>query len=72
MTNTIIKKGYKDMERTAIFTITVSNGLYNIKCKAFNQYNQIGVSRDCLFTAMSQLSDVFNNVLKIGICFDIG
>lgn len=60
------------MEKTAIFTITVNNGLYNIKCKAFNQYNQIGISRDCLFTAMSQLSDVFNNVLKIAILFEIG
>lgn len=60
------------MEKTAIFTITVSNGLYNIKCKAFNQYNQIGISRDCLFTAMNQLADVFNNVLNIAILFEIG
>lgn len=59
------------MEKTAVFTITVSNGLYNIKCKEYNLYNQIGVSRDCLFTAMSQLADVFNNVLKIGILFEV-
>ena len=59
------------MERTAVFTITVSNGLYNIKSKAYNRYNQIGISRDCLFTAMSQLTDVFNNVLNIGILFEI-
>ena len=60
------------MEKTAVFTITVSNGLYNIKCKHFNQYNQIGISRDCLYTAMRQLTDLFNNVLKIGILFEIG
>lgn len=59
------------MEKTAIFTITVSNHLYNIKSKCYPQYNQIGVSRDSLFAAMCQLSDVFNNVLKIGICFDV-
>lgn len=57
------------MERTATFTITVDHNLYNIKCKAFSQYNQIGISRDCLFTAMHQLADVFNNVLNIGIYF---
>ncbi len=60
------------MERTATFTITVNNGLYDIKCKAFNLYNQCGVSRDCLFTAMNQLTDVFNNVLNIGVLFEIG
>ena len=46
-------------------------GTYNIKSKAFNRYNQIDISRDCLFTAMNQLTDVFNNVLKIGILFEI-
>lgn len=59
------------MEKTAVFTIMVSNGLYDITCKKFNLYNQIGVSRDCLFTAMRQLADVFNNVLKIGILFEV-
>ena len=47
-------------------------GTYNIKSKAFNRYNQIDISRDCLFFAMNQLTDVFNNVLKIGILFEIG
>ena len=61
------------MEKTAIFTITPTmKGTYNIKSKAFNRYNQIDISRDCLFSAMNQLADVFNNVLKIGILFEIG
>ena len=59
------------MEKTAVFTITVSNGLYDIKCKEFNLYNRIGVSKDRLFAAMSQLADIFNNVLEIGILFAV-
>ena len=56
----------------AVFTITVSNGLYNIKSKLYKMYNQTSISRDCVYTAMRQLTDLFKNVLKIDIVFEIG
>lgn len=59
------------MEQTATFTITADNGQYNIKSKAYNLYNQYNISRDCLFATMYRLADIFNNVLKIGIVFEV-
>jgi hypothetical protein len=63
-----------NMENSAIFEITANKGTYQIKTtnRKYNLYNQYDVSRDCLFTAMNQLADVFNNVIGVGIYFVIG
>lgn len=60
------------MEKTATFTISRDGRLYNIKSKSFNTYNRIGITQVELFNEMEYLSDVFNNVIGIGIVFEIG
>ena len=64
-------KGYDDMEKSATFTISKGTKGYDIKCRAFNTYNRYAVSNDELFSAMEQISDVFNNVLEIAVTFDV-
>ena len=59
------------MEKTAVFTITRDGKLYNIKCKAFNSYNLIGITQAELFNEMEILTDVFNNVLNVAVMFEI-
>jgi hypothetical protein len=59
------------MERTATFTISNGTKGYDIKCKAFNAYNRYNLAKDEIFTAMEQISDVFNNVLEIAVVFDV-
>lgn len=64
------------MEKTAVFTITRQETMYgwfyDIKCKAFNQYNRCGINQHRFFEAMEELTDIFNNVLGIGILFEVG
>ncbi len=64
------------MEKTATFTITreeKTNGwYYTLRCKAYNQYNKCGVYEKHFFEAMEELTDIFNNVIGIGIVFEIG
>ena len=64
------------MEKTATFTITreekTNGNYYTLKCKAYNQYNQYDVHAKFFYEAMEELTDIFNNVLKIGIVFEIG
>lgn len=55
----------------ATFTISKSFEGVNIKSKRFNTYNRYGVREKDLFKVMSELADVFNNVLNIGIDFVI-
>lgn len=64
------------MEKTAVFTIIReerTNGwFYDVKSKAHNTYNKCGLNEHQLFEAMEELSDVFNNVLGMGILFEVG
>jgi hypothetical protein len=57
--------------KTVIFRIFNHGTHFNIVNRKYNRYNQINVSKDCLYTAMYQLSDVFFNVLGISISFEI-
>ena len=61
-------KEIKTMEN-ATFTISKSSEGVNIKSRRFNTYNRYGVAEKDLFKVMSELADVFNNVLNIGIDF---
>lgn len=63
------------MENNAVFTITendkgfsIGNTL-NITSEKYNTYNRYDVRKADLFAAMSELADIFNNVIKIGIAF---
>lgn len=60
------------MDGMAIFTITKDGKLYNIKSKAFSNYNRIGITKVELYNEMEALTDIFNNVLNIGVGFEIG
>lgn len=60
------------MEKTATFTISRDGRLYNIKSKSFNTYNRVGITVVELFNEMEHLADVFNNVIGIGVVFEIG
>ena len=64
------------MERTATFTITreeKTNGwYYTLKSKAYNTYNRYDVHEKSFYETMEELTDTFNNVLGIGIVFEIG
>ena len=59
------------MNNTAIFTISRGNYGYNIKCTAHSDYNRIEVPGFVLHKAIEELSDIFNNTLKIGILFEL-
>lgn len=56
---------------TVIFTITKNgNGTYKVFCKnGFNTYNKYD-AKD-LYNTMVELADVFNNVIKMAILFEI-
>lgn len=59
------------MEKTAVFTITKDGKLYNLKCNSAKNYNRIGITQAELFNEMEALTDTFNNVLEIGVLFEI-
>ena len=59
-----------DKETTAIFTIFDTGSAFDVKCKRFNTYNKYGVPKSDLWKALSELTDIFNNVIKIAILFD--
>ena len=54
-------------------TFTISKGVkgLNIKAHKYNTYNKYEVPPSKLFDAMSELADVFNNILEIGIMFEV-
>lgn len=56
-----------------IFTISKGIKGINIKTKhgKFNTYNKYEISEQDLFRAMSELADIFNNIIGIGIAFDV-
>ena len=58
----------------ALFIITEnssSGSTVNIKSKHYNTYNRCGVRKADLFCVMCELSDIFNNVLGVGISFEV-
>ena len=59
------------MEHAAVFTITEEDKGYtlNITSKRYNTYNRYNVRKADLFATMSELADIFNNVIGIGIDF---
>ena len=65
------------MEQTAVFTITsASTGFsigstVNITSKQYNTYNRYGIRKADMFDVMSELADIFNNVIGIGIVFEV-
>lgn len=60
------------MKKIATFTITKDGKLYNIKSKNYNTYNKIGITIHELYNEMEALTDTFNNVINIGVMFEIG
>lgn len=60
------------MEKTAVFTITQEAKGVSLKSKRYNTYNRINIPEKDLFKAMNELADIFNNVLKLGILFEVG
>lgn len=56
-----------------IFTISKGIKGINIKTKnrKFNTYNKYELSEQDLFKAMSELADIFNNIIGVGITFDV-
>ena len=59
------------MEKTAIFTISRGSKGYNIKSSAFSAYDVIEIPGIKIFQAMTDLTDYFNNTLKIAILFEV-
>lgn len=59
------------MGETVVFTVMKNgDGTYRIFCKnGFNTYNKYD-AKD-LYKAMVELADVFNNVIKMGILFEV-
>ena len=55
----------------AVFTISLTSKGFNLTCKSFNRYNKYGITRDGLYTTMLELTDIFNNVLNVGVVFEI-
>lgn len=67
--------GMKKMEtrKTTIATFIISEGVkgLNIKSQRFNTYNKYEVPASELFSTMVELTDTFNNVLGLGIDFEV-
>lgn len=59
-------------EKTATATIYEVDEVYNIKVNGFNAYNKYAVPKCALWLEMNDLADLFNNVLEIGILFELG
>ena len=59
------------MGDTVVFTVMKNgDGTYRIFCKnGFNTFNRYDV-RD-LFKAMTELANIFNNDIKMGILFEV-
>lgn len=60
------------MQHTAIFTISKGVKGYNIKSTQYSTYSQFEIPGFRIFQVMEDLADIFNNVLKIAILFEIG
>ena len=62
--------------KTAVFTITreekTTGWYYTLKCKAFSQYNRVDIHEKRFYETMEELADTFNNVIGVGILFEIG
>lgn len=59
------------MQHTAIFTISKGRKGYNVTCDAHSPYNYIEIPGCKLFLIMEELTDTFNNKLKLGILFEV-
>lgn len=57
--------------KEAVFTVTEGIKGISIKSKSYSQYNRCEIDRKDLYQAMCELTDIFNNVLGIGILFDV-
>ena len=58
------------MARTDIvFMISETENGYDIKTKGLSFYNRYNVPKDKLFDTMTELADIFNNDVKVGISF---
>ena len=55
----------------AVFTISKGVKGFNITNKRFNTYNKYEVPASELFKAMTELADIFNNVLEVAILFEV-
>ena len=58
-------------ERKAIFVIKEGVKGYDITNRQYNVYNRYEVPKDQLFVSMTEMSDIFNNVLEIAITFEV-
>lgn len=60
-----------NMGDTVVFTVMENeNGTYRIFCKnGFNRLNRYDVKD--LFKAMNELTNIFNNDIKMGILFEV-
>ena len=69
-------KGSKQMKTNATFIITreekPTGWYYKLMCKSYNRYNKYDVHEKNLYDAMYELTDIFNNVIGVGIVFEIG
>ena len=59
------------MQDTVVFTISRGHYGYNIKNAKYNTYNRIEVPGIVLAQAITELTDIFNNTLKLGILFEV-
>ena len=57
--------------KEAVFTISKgSNGL-DLKCKNYNVFNRFNIPEGTLFKAMTELADIFNNIIGVSIVFEV-
>jgi len=60
------------MERgTAVFTITETKQGYEIKSKRHCLYNRCNITNKRLFPVMTEITNFFNNELKLAVVFDV-
>lgn len=58
-------------DRIAIFTIFKDGNKFDLKSKQYNTYNKYQLTAPELFNAMTELADIFNNVLDLSILFEV-
>ena len=56
---------------SAVFTIRKVDGRFNFTCKRYNTYNRYGVMFIEIYKTMEEITDVFNNVIGVGVTFEI-
>lgn len=57
--------------KEAVFTISKGASGLDLKCKNYNTFNRYNIPEGILFRVMTELTDIFNNIIGVAIVFEV-